>query len=98
MKMIDAFGDLRVDGQRSRARLIQITPITYAAFSQDDPKTPLLLTATGPATVKGRVVTIELIGGGLAEFRRAGCGCQTPNNLRGPQARFLAFVPAPAEA
>jgi hypothetical protein len=98
MKMIDAFGDLRIDGHRSRARLIQITPITYAAFFQDDPKTPTLLTATGPPTIKGRTVSIELIGGGSAEFRRAGCGCQTPSVLRGPQSRFLERVPAPAEA
>jgi hypothetical protein len=96
--MIDAFGDLKIDGQRSRARLIQITPITYAAFSQDDPKTPMLLTATGPYRVQGRNVWIELIGGGSVEFRRAGCGCQTPSVLRGPQARFLERVPAPAEA
>ena len=97
MRMIDAFGDLKIDGERSKARLIQITPITYAAFPSDDPKTPTLITATGPAAVKGRTVTLELIGGGLLEFRRAGCGCQTPSSLRGPQARFLERVPAPAE-
>jgi hypothetical protein len=96
MRMIDSFGDLKIDGQRSRARLIQITPITYAAFTQDDPKTPTLITATGPPKVQGRNVTIELLGGGLLEFRRAGCGCQTPSSLRGPQARFLERVPAPA--
>lgn len=95
MKMIDAFGDLKVDGHRSRARLIQVTPITYAAFESDNPDTPMLLTATGPATIKGRNVTLELIGGGIAEFRRAGCGCQTPSNLRGPQGRFLSRIPAP---
>lgn len=98
MKMIDAFGDLKIDGQRSRARLIQVTPITYAAFETDDPNTPTLLTATGPATIKGRNVLISLIGGGSAEFRRAGCGCQTPSNLRGPQGRFLSHIPAPADA
>lgn len=98
MRMIDAFGDMKIDGQRSKARLIQVTPITYAAFSQDDPKTPTLLTATGPPRVNGKNVTVELIGGGLLEFKRAGCGCQTPSTLRGPQARFLERVPAPAGA
>lgn len=98
MRMIDAFGDLKIDGQRSRARVIQITPITYAAFSSDDPKTPTLLTATGPAKINGKNLTVELLGGGLLEFRRAGCGCQTPNSLRGPQARFLERIPQPAEA
>jgi hypothetical protein len=57
--MIDSFGDLKIDGERSKARLIQITPITYAAFPSDDPKTPTLITATGPAKVQGRNVTVE---------------------------------------
>jgi hypothetical protein len=97
-RMIDAYGDLRIDGQRSKARLIQVTQITYAAFSQDAPKTPTLITATGPARVQGRNVIIELIGGGLLEFRRAGCGCSTPSNLRSPRSKMLELVPAPADA
>lgn len=98
MKLIDAFGDLRIDGNRIKARLIQISALMYAAFSSDNPQTPLLITAVSPPTVQGRNVTVELIGGGQLEFRRAGCGCQTPSSLRGPSSRFTALIPQPAEA
>lgn len=98
MKMIDAFGDLRIDGNRIRARLIQISALVYAAFSSDAPQTPILITAATPPTVQGRTVSIALLDGGSLEFRRAGCGCQTPSSLRGPASRFTALIPAPAEA
>lgn len=100
MKVIDVFGQLRVDGQsRGRARLIEVDPTTFAAFSEHDPGgAPTMFTATARPRVRGRILTAELIGGGLLEFQRASCGCQTPNSLRGPRGQFVARVPAPAEA
>lgn len=100
-RSIDTFGDVRVDGGTPyRARLIRLDDVTYAAFTEADPTVPIMFTAVADPGIRGRVVSVELIGGGLLEFRRASCGCQTPRNLRGPRSKFTVHVPnaAPEEA
>jgi hypothetical protein len=99
MRQIDVFGTLRVDGQtRGRARLIEIDGTTMAAFHESDPDgAPTIFTTLTRPRLRGRLLSAELIGGGLLEFQKASCGCQTPTSLRGPQHQFTSRVPAPAE-
>lgn len=97
MKTIDAFGRIRVDGgEASRARLIQVTPFVLGAFPEGDAE-PYTLTLAEPYRVKGRMLTATLTSGELLEFQRASCGCQTPQNLRGPARQFVDRL-VPAEA
>ena len=100
MKTVDAFGQMRIDsGDPVRARLIEVHRQLIAAFPESDPDTPTHLQGTAPYMLKGRKLSMELVGGGLLEFQRASCGCQTPNSLRAPRSRMLARLePEPTDA
>ncbi len=96
-RQIDSFGDVRVDGGNlTRARLIRVEEFLFAAFTEADPTVPMLFAITAEPTVRGRNLSVETIGGGLLEFRRASCGCQTPRSLRGVRSSFTKYI-QPAE-
>lgn len=78
---VDTFGTLRApDGSESRARLVEYREGRLAAFSADDPTSPLLFDVTS-MNIKGRLLTAGTADGEL-KFQKAGCGCETPYALK----------------
>jgi hypothetical protein len=85
---IDAFGTLKtVTGEMIRARLIEHAPNEFAAFPAGGAD-PIQFTAES-YTVKGRLLTVQLDDGGELQFQKAGCGCETPRELRGARTPLL---------
>jgi hypothetical protein len=97
---VDVFGTLRLpSGEEFRARLIEYAPSSLAAFTASDPENPLLFRIDGEFAIKGRLLTATLEDdGGQVKFQKAGCGCETPHQLRGARAPLLAHVQQEAAA
>jgi hypothetical protein len=97
---IDVFGTLRLPGEAdARCRLIEYAPASFAAFSAADPERPATFRVEGEFAISGRNLRAELEGGaGEVRFQKAGCGCETPQSLRGARAPLLAHLPAEPEA
>ena len=92
---IDVFGTLRMpDGSESRARLIEYAPLHFAAFTKDAVQTPLLFATQGDFSIKGRIMTAAVEDSGAeVKFQKAGCGCETPHELRAGRSVLLRAVP-----
>jgi hypothetical protein len=84
---IDAFGTLRAGEIEVRARLIEYEANKFAAFRTDGE--PITFQAES-YTVKGRLLTAQVAEGPEIRFQKAGCGCETPHQLRGARAPLLA--------
>lgn len=87
---IDAFGTLRLPGDHvgERVRLVEYGDGRFAAFSAAEPTAPVLL-EVAEYQVKGRLLRGTLADGAEFAFQKAGCGCETPRELRGPRGRLL---------
>jgi hypothetical protein len=93
---IDAFGKVSIDSHSIGSyRIIETGPQTLTLFHETEP--PRALELSGPYQSKARKLTATLTDGSTVLFERAGCGCQTPQALRGPRSRFLAKL-EPADA
>ena len=92
---IDVFGTLRLpDNTEIRARLIEYAPLHFAAFTKDAVETPLLFTTQGDFNIKGRIMTAAVEDSGTeVKFQKAGCGCETPHELRAGRSVLLRAVP-----
>ena len=90
---IDAYGTLKAGEHEFKARLIEYAENTFAAFNAQDPQDPLLFTVEA-YTVKGRMLTAQVAEGEPIRFQKAGCGCETPHNLRGSRGRLMEAAPA----
>lgn len=94
---IDVFGTLRLPSEEVRARLIEYAPATFAAFSAESIENPILFTIEGEFNIKGRIMTAQSEAGEV-KFQKAGCGCETPHQLRTARSKLLEHVPtAPQE-
>ena len=90
---VDVFGTLRLpSGGDVRGRLIEYAPDTFAFFTADAPEDPVLFETSGEFVMKGRTLTAQSEYGEI-KFQKAGCGCETPHNLRGARSPLLAHVP-----
>jgi hypothetical protein len=98
---VDVFGTLRLPtGGEARGRLIEYAPSQFAFFTVDNIEDPVTFRIDGEFAIKGRLFTAYLEHqGSEIKFQKAGCGCETPHQLRGARAPLLAHVPiAEAEA
>lgn len=90
---IDAFGTLHVPGLEDvRVRLIEYEANRFAAFASGARDEPRLIEVES-YTVSGRTLSGTTETGLEFKFRKAGCGCETPQDLRGSRAALLAAVP-----
>lgn len=93
VKRVDSFGNAQIGGSGAfRGRLIQMDGTKFAIFPESGDPGVLEFQAT--PTIKGRVLSATLVDDQAFVFQRASCGCQTPNDLRGPARRFLETLPA----
>lgn len=86
---VDVFGTLRTPEGEARVRLMEYAPSAFAAFSAESPENPLLFMIEGDFHMKGRLFTAALTGGSEVKFQKAGCGCETPHQLRGARRPLL---------
>lgn len=98
---VDVFGTLRCGETEARVRLMSLDGGRLAAFEAADPTSPHLFELEGDIHVKGRILTAQTQYGEL-KFQKAGCGCETPRELRVSrtlllQGAGLAGEPAPPE-
>lgn len=92
---VDVYGTLKsFTGDEVRGRLIEYAPSQFAFFTATDRENPLTFTTEGEFQVKGRVLTAMTTGGEI-RFQKAGCGCETPHELRGARKPLLEFLPQP---
>lgn len=90
-KQVDAFGTLQFQpGSTFRARVIEVSRTELAFFPETGSGAQAgVLHLNGPYAIKGRVLTASVSDDVTVRFARASCGCQTPQDLRGPRSRFL---------
>lgn len=89
---VDVFGTLRTPEGEARVRLMEYAPSAFAAFSAESPENPLLFMIEGDFHMKGRLLTATLaspVPGAEVKFQKAGCGCETPHQLRGARRPLL---------
>lgn len=91
---VDAFGTVRLLGAEYRARVIDLGDSRLAILraSDDGGIQGTTLQTTSDIELRGRIMrtTIEAEGGETElQFQRAGCGCETPRQLRGNRARLI---------
>lgn len=85
---VDTFGTIKFPGESdTRGRLIEYADNLYAFFTEGNLTQPTTFTAF-EARIKGRVFTAQ-IEQGEVKFQKAGCGCETPQNLRGGRNKLL---------
>lgn len=102
-KRVDAFGNIQIGkGPAFRARLIQTSSTEFAVFPDAGTSDvlPTTVTFAEPPKIRGRNLTGTLLAEGPTDFlfQRASCGCQTPNQLRGPARRLLETLTAKTDA
>lgn len=90
---VDAYGTLKAGEHEFKARLIEYAEHQFAAFDATNPQEPLLFNVES-YTVKGRLLTAQVAEGDDIKFQKAGCGCETPHNLRGSRGRLMEAAPA----
>lgn len=90
---VDVFGTLKFPGAAdARGRLIEYAPGSFAFFTVDSIESPSVFTVEGEFAMKGRTLTVQADVGEV-RFQKAGCGCETPYQLRGARAPLLQYVP-----
>jgi hypothetical protein len=93
---IDVYGTLRLLDGEFLCRLIEYAPSQFAAFTLDI-EHPVTFITDGDFAIKGRIMTAQ-VQGGEVKFKKAGCGCETPHQLRGSRGKLLEYLPiAPEE-
>lgn len=89
---VDAFGTVRTEGDEYKARAIEYAPDRLALFRESDPTDPVILELSTPIEIRGRVLRATYTEDGEDRellFQKAGCGCETPRNLRGGRNMLL---------
>ena len=91
MATVDAFGTLQFQpGSTFRARVIEVSRTELAFFPETGSGAVAgVLYLNEPYTIRGRVLTASVSDDVAIRFARAGCGCETPYDLRGPRNQFL---------
>lgn len=85
---VDTFGTIKLPGGgEARVRLIEYAVNRLAAFTVDTITSPATFEVEG-MNIKGRVLTAQTETGEL-KFQKAGCGCETPYELRGGRNKLL---------
>ena len=85
---MDTFGTIKLpSGGEARVRLIEYAENKFAAFSVDAITDPAVFEVTD-MNIKGRLLTAQTEAGEV-KFQKAGCGCETPHELRGGRNKLL---------
>lgn len=85
---IDAYGTVRIPEAEYKARVIEYAPGQIAIFRELAPTMPVLLSIAPESDIQIRgslMKTTFIVDNEEVEllFQKAGCGCETPRNLRG---------------
>ena len=75
---------------------MEYAPDLYAFITQYDVQTstpPLTFQVEGEFHIKGRLFSATTTGGADIKFQKAGCGCETPHELRGARRPLLELLP-----
>lgn len=85
---IDAFGTVKIlDVADYKARVVEYAPGRLAIFRDVAPTVPTLIELTSDINIKGRIMRTSTLDADNGEieivFQKAGCGCETPQSLRG---------------
>lgn len=84
---VDAYGTVRVLDNEYKARVMEFAPRRLAIFRDISPQTPVVLELTTDPVLKGRLMRTTFTAPETSDelelvFQKAGCGCETPRNLR----------------
>ena len=90
---VDAFGTVHAgSASEYKARVLEYAPGHIAIFRDVAPTNPVLIETVSPISIKGRIMrTTFLIDDEELElvFQKAGCGCETPQSLRGGRNKLV---------